>query len=216
VGKRVVITGSKRGSRTAWLFLRLIFSFYKGITPLFVHEASRRPKEFDALVISGGIDICPHLYGGTGSLICNEGRDRMELELLEIAIQRDLPVLGICRGMQLMNVYFGGKLHPDLTDLDLNYPHPNSPLPLNEIEILPTTKLRTILQSGSIRANALHHQAIASLGSGLRVNAYDRNRIIQGIEHEERFLIGVQWHPEYLPYSRTHRRLFRAFVDEIE
>ncbi|MRJ02900.1 MAG: gamma-glutamyl-gamma-aminobutyrate hydrolase family protein [Epsilonproteobacteria bacterium] len=215
MGKRVVVTGSKRGSRTAWLFLKLILSFYK-VRPLFVHEDSRSPTEFDALIISGGIDICPSLYNGEERGIpCNPKRDEKEMELLDRAVRQGLPVLGICRGMQLINVYFGGTLHPDITDLDLNRPHPNSPFPVNRISILPLTKLRAILQTSQIKVNALHHQAIASIAKPLRTSAVDENAIIQGIEHLDRFIIGVQWHPEYLPYSPIQRRLFKSLINEI-
>lgn len=214
MGQRVVVTGSYKKSRTAWLFLRLILGFY-GIKPIFVHEKSRLPTVFDALIISGGIDICPQSYGKSTPFPCNLARDAMELELLDIAVNKNLPVLGICRGMQLLNIYFGGTLHPDINDLDLNRPHPNSPFPINEIEILPLTKLRAIVQTSKLKANALHHQAIATLGAGLRINAKDSNGIIQGIEHSQNFIIGVQWHPEYLPYSPVHRRLFKSFLNQI-
>jgi len=214
VGQRVVVTGSRRGSKTAWLFLRLILSFYR-VEPLFVHERSKLPKRFDALIVSGGIDICPKTYGSTTEFPCNEARDEMELLLLDRALKENRPILGICRGMQLINVYFGGSLHHDIHALDLDFPHPRSPFPAIDVTIHPFTKLRAIFQTSHAKVNALHHQAIASLGEGLRVSATDANGIVQAIEHQERFVIGVQWHPEYMPYSPLQRRLFKSFVNEI-
>ena len=212
--RRVVVTGSIKGSRTAWLFLGFILRLYH-IRPIFVHPRRPLPKSFEGLIISGGVDICPKTYGHDEPFVCEEARDRMELELLQKAYDHNLPIFGICRGMQLINVFFGGTLHPDIHDLDLNRPHPNSPFPINTIEIIPKTRLHEILKTTRLKANALHHQAIETLGENLRISAKDSNDLIQAIEHTERFILGVQWHPEYLPYSPVHRRLFQAFTNSL-
>ncbi len=215
MGKRVVVTGSNKGSRTAFAFIKLILSFY-GVKPIFVTPKEKIPSRLDALLISGGVDICPDTYGGKESVArCEKERDNLELELMQRAFEVGAPIFGICRGMQLINVFFGGVLHPDIKDLDLNRPHPKSPFPVNDIEIVPKTRLHSIMQTSKIKANALHHQAVKSLGDGLRVNAKDANGLIQGIEYENRFIMGVQWHPEFMPYSLPQRRLFKSFVNEI-
>jgi len=202
--RRVVVTGSLKGSRTAWLFIGSILRFL-GLKPLFLHARKVIPREFDGLIISGGVDIGKE-----------KERDKLEREVLEIALKRGVPILGICRGMQLINLHFGGTLHQEIANLDLNQPHPNSPFPIHPIYILPSTRLYQILKQDRIKANALHHQAIDKLGEHLRINAKDINGIVQGIEHTQRFILGVQWHPEYLPYTPTHRKIFLAFKEEIE
>ena len=115
--------------------------------------------------------------------------------------------------MQLINVAFGGTLHPDLAAIDID--NPDTPLPLKHVHILEHTRLHTIVKRKSIRVNSLHHQAIDKLGENLRIAAYDDNRIIQAIEHETLPIIGVQWHPEYLPYSAIQRRIFGTFIQNL-
>ena len=211
----ILVTGSDRGSKTAWMFIKFILTLYKA-KPIFVSPKKRnRFLDFHGLIISGGIDIDPSTYGKHGvkvSYDSDKKRDEMELFYMEKAIEKNLPVLGICRGMQLINVFFEGTLHLDIHDLDLNFPHPKTPLPLKEIYIEPHSKLYNILMSEHIKANALHHQAVEKLGVGLRKSAYDKNRIIQAIEHESLDILGVQWHPEFMPYSKSSRKIFNHFI----
>lgn len=143
----------------------------------------------------------------------DQSRDALEFKLLEEALRLQRPVLGICRGCQLINVYLGGSLHQDIRNFYVETPHMTTVFPRKEIEVLPQTQLREILGTAACRVNALHYQAIAQIGKGLRVSAREVNPpIIQAIECPERFVIGVQWHPEYLFREQRQRRLFRALV----
>ena len=133
--------------------------------------------------------------------------------MLELANERHLPVLGICRGAQLLNVSRGGNLHDDITDMLARGKPMRTPLPRKKIIIEAGSQLAAIMGDESCRVNSLHHQAIDRLGDSMRVVARDSDNIVQAVEVvDERFQIGVQWHPEYLPQRRRHRQLFRALI----
>jgi putative glutamine amidotransferase len=223
MGKRefkVIITGSNSGSEWAWRFINFLISD-SNITTLFINQNSKViPSSFDGLVLSGGVDINPKLYSKTVHKSVKRvepKRDSMELKLLELAMKKSIPTLGICRGMQLINIFFGGSLIQDINDnLNLLYPHSNTFFPIKRINILKNTNLYNILGKSTIYVNAIHHQTIDSLGESLKVNSLDRNKIIEGFESSNKnFLIGVQWHPEYLPYKRDSRILFSSFKKAI-
>lgn len=140
-------------------------------------------------------------------------RDDLELKLLDEALQLNRPVLGICRGCQLINVHLGGNLHRDIRNFYVAPPHITTVFPRKEIEICPQTRLREILGVSSCQVNALHYQAIDRVGQGLAISARETNpNIIQAIEYPGRFVIGVQWHPEYLFREQRQRELFSALV----
>ncbi len=140
-------------------------------------------------------------------------RDALEMRLIHAAVLRRLPILGICRGCQLINVHFGGSLYQSLKGFYVEDPEVRTILPRKRIIVPPETKLAKVLGRHPRRVNALHRQAIAQLGRGLRVAARDRNSIVQAIEHEALpFVLGVQWHPEYLPQMREQRAIFCALV----
>ncbi len=144
----------------------------------------------------------------------DRARDGLELALLEKARAASLPVLGICRGAQLMNVAEGGTLLWNLKTLYVERPELRTVLPRRHVEIAEGTKLRRILGSSSLLVNSLHQHAVGQPGPGIRIVARERSGVAQAIEHAERaFWIGVQWHPEYLPQHARHQRLFRALVD---
>ncbi len=173
------------------------------------------PDDLDGLIVTGGSDINPALYGQPEGpwVEPDPVRDRFELAALEFARIRGLPVLGICRGAQLINVAAGGSLHGDLTELRRVTSNRRRLLPRKRVWIAPESRLRTILGGESVRVNSLHHQAVKDLGAGLSIVARDRDDIVQGIEATgERFLVGVQWHPEYLPWLAPQRALFRAVI----
>lgn len=141
-------------------------------------------------------------------------RDALETELINHALARQLPLLGICRGAQLINYVLGGTLHEDIHEFYEEAPLPRSIFPVKKVRLEADSLLQRILQRTATTVNALHHQAIDELGEHIRISGREENGLVQAIESDRQpFLIGVQWHPEYLPLERSQRRLFRALVD---
>lgn len=140
-------------------------------------------------------------------------RDELENGLLKQVLERQLPVLGICRGSQLINRFYGGDLHSDIAEFYEEEAIPRSVFPTKDILLEPGSQLARALEIQKCRINALHHQAIDRLGEGLRITAREPNGIVQAIEHEQlAFVIGVQWHPEYMVLHKVQRRLFRMLI----
>jgi putative glutamine amidotransferase len=165
--------------------------------------------------VTGGSDINPALYGHDDAPWSPPDviRDEFELAVLQLAELHELPVLGICRGAQLINVFLGGSLHTDITRLRKAAPNRSSILPVKWADIVPGSRLAGIIGSESLCVNSLHHQAVRTVGAGLQVVARDRDGLPQAVERDgDRFLIGVQWHPEYLAYRKRDRKLFRELV----
>ncbi len=169
----------------------------------------------DGLVVGGGDDIEPALYAGLddGTARYDRERDRFEVRALEAALQRDLPVLGICRGAQLLNVVLGGNLHQDVRPMRRHTSNRRTVLARKTVIVEDETRVRACLGSTRVRVNSLHHQAIDRLGEGMQVAARDLDDRVQAVEATgEPFRVGVQWHPEYLAYQPRQRRLFEAVV----
>jgi putative glutamine amidotransferase len=143
-------------------------------------------------------------------------RDALEKRLIRHALIYELPILGICRGAQLMNVELGGSLYKEITQFyNEETGNVRSILPRKEVRVLPGTRLRDILARDHCRVNALHDQSVRELGDGVALAAVESSGVIQAIEHPEHPLfIGVQWHPEYMPQSRTQQGLFSALVQK--
>jgi putative glutamine amidotransferase len=212
----VGVTGSDRGGRFMWACNRLALwragARAVRITPARPYDIAR----LDALVIGGGDDIEPSLYGieVTPAVRIDPERDRMELRTLDHARSRHMPVLGICRGSQMINVHEGGSLHRDIYEVYQDAPKLRTVLPRKRVEIAPDSRLRALL-CGQERCfvNALHHQSVDRLGIGIEVAARDESGIVQAIEARGRdFLIGVQWHPEFLVSDPCQQNLFRSLV----
>ena len=141
-------------------------------------------------------------------------RDQLEQDIIRHALEQKLPVLGICRGAQLMNVALGGSLHQTIghfyTEETSNI---RSILPRKTIAIAPDSGLHRILQTDSCMVNALHNQSINCLGQDIAISAAESNGVVQAIEKcDHPFFIGVQWHPEYMPQSTIQQRLFTGLV----
>ena len=144
-------------------------------------------------------------------------RDEMEFNLLQQAIEKGWPVLGICRGAQLINVHFGGTLHNDISNFYTEVPYMHTIWPKKKVSLAEGTTLAEILSFDQVWVNAMHHQAVDKRGENIRVAAKESNGIIQAIEHQANpFMIGVQWHPEYLPQIPAQRRIFRTLVDHAK
>lgn len=140
-------------------------------------------------------------------------RDHLEFQLIDQAVRKNLPLLGICRGAQLLNVYFRGTLHQDLGAFYCEEPNPSSLFPVKKVVIAPGSRLAAVLGVNTLRINALHHQAVNTPGRGIVIVAREANGVVQAIEsRQEDFVIGVQWHPEYLPQHPEQRRLFQSLV----
>ena len=188
------------------------------------HESELVESYLDGLngviVTGGAFDVDPTLFGARerhATVKLKEGRTDFELAMVQRALERDLPVLGICGGQQLLNVALGGTLvqHiPDEIDGALAHEQPNPRDEVgHEVSIVPDTLLARICGEASIAVNSAHHQAAAEVGPGVVVNAYAPDGVIEGIEAPKfAFCLGVQWHPEF-EISQADERIFAAFVE---
>ncbi len=215
----VGVTTSLGAGRYMWWFYLIALSL-TGIRPvrLSVRSDTKIVKDLDGLVIGGGDDISAEIYGGkpTPDIRIDPARDRLELDALEQASGRNIPVLGICRGAQMLNIYHGGTLHQDIYEVYKGMPHIRSPLPRKRVILEAGSSVNRIMGVESFRANSLHHQSIDRVGEGLSVSGTDQYGIVQAIEaNDSRFRIGVQWHPEFMIYRSAQRRLFKAFADAV-
>jgi putative glutamine amidotransferase len=209
------ITTSDYKSRIAWWFDW--FAVWRhGGRPLRLSPSRPLPAYLDGLIIGGGDDIQAHLYGGEVQLDVrvDPQRDELELELIERFVPQGKPVLGICRGAQLLNVHLGGTLDPDIYTTHEGLKRRRTVLPRKTVDIVADSQLHRILKVTWCRINSLHHQAVQQTGPGIEIVARDRDGLVQGIEsREHEFLIGVQWHPEWLIFNRPQQRLIHALVE---
>lgn len=210
------VTGPDRGGRAAWIFTRWALRRAGARAYRLTPSKPIASKPLQGLIIGGGDDIDPQRYGQVAKLSVSLDRKRDELEwrMLEQAVREDLPVLGICRGAQMLNVFHGGTLHQHLLEVIENLVLRRTVLPRKTIAIDPHSQLAKIMGGVTeLRVNSLHHQGVDRLAQGFCIAARDDVGIVQAIEHmENRFMLGVQWHPEYLPQSRTQQMLFAALA----
>jgi putative glutamine amidotransferase len=210
------VTGPDHGVPWAWWATRWQLRL-AGADARRLHAAAGFPGEDVAgFIIGGGNDIDPAIYGGDVSETrsVDPRRDEYELRMLELADEREIPVLGICRGSQLLNVQRGGSLFGDISERRVHTSNRGTLLPRKQVRVESESTLARFLGSESVRVNSLHHQAVRETGRDLTIVACDRDEIVQGIESTYGPLrLGVQWHPEYMPQRQPQRSLFRQFVD---
>jgi putative glutamine amidotransferase len=211
----VGVTGGLTRFPIAWWFIRYALRRAGAHSVRLTPESVPAFDSLDGVVISGGSDIDTSLYmpDSPERAPLDYERDQFEIEMLNCVLPTQKPVLGICRGAQLINVLMGGSLHVDLRKLRKHTSNRRTPLARKTLLIRPETKLSSILNVEKARINSLHHQAVDRLGDRLQVAGHDLDGIVQAIELPgERFLMGVQWHPEYLPMRPVQLRLFKSFV----
>lgn len=180
----------------------------------------------DGLLIPGGVDLCPSQYGEEVLPVCGRldpARDAVELQLTRWAIADKKPVLGLCRGEQVINVALGGSLYQDVgTQVAGAQMHEYYPTKgfarthlAHPVEVTAGTRLRDLLEEDSVPVNSMHHQAVKRLGDGLVASAFAPDGVIEAIEGTgDGFLVGVQWHPEmFEAHEPSTRHLFREFVN---
>lgn len=160
----------------------------------------------DGLVLSGGVDIGPEAYGADWppAQPVDEDRDRLEVELVREAVRRGIPVLGICRGMQMINVALGGTLHRHVAhdDVEARSEDTFDGVRRHVIPLRADSLVRRVMGRDSIEILCLHHQAPELIGAGLAVGARAVDGIVESVEGEgDGFLLGVLWHPEHMHES---------------
>ncbi len=184
-------------------------------------------ESLDALFLTGGVDVDPSQYGEPRHTSCDRSdpaRDWTEMTLIRWALADKKPILGVCRGIQIINVACGGSLYQHLAE---QYPDsikhdyfPTAESPARDylahsVTVKPTTRLHRSLGEAELLVNSMHHQGIKQLAPGLRASAFAPDGLIEGLESANgHYLVAVQWHPEELAEThQSQRRLFTDFLD---
>lgn len=211
----IAVTGPCKKLKVGWWATKFILWLCGARACYLTAETPALAKAADAVVIGGGDDIEPEHYGESGDAGAHydPARDALEMAVIKAAVQADVPILGICRGAQLINIVFGGGLYQDIRPLRDKTPNRNSAFVVKTATIEAGSKLQQILMASSVPINSLHSQAIKKIGQPLKIVARDADGFVQGFEHPDKeFLVGVQWHPEYLPYHSRQRSLFKKMI----
>lgn len=190
-----------------------------------IDDAKDRLSPFGALLLSGGDDVDPAHYGATvdGAVDMNPIGDRSDEAYLAAALELGLPVLGICRGIQIINVTLGGSLLQDIWGSSDNHPARNTgPDPVanademltrrHDVRLEPGSLIAKIFDAETIETNSLHHQAIERVAEDLVVTGRAGDGIIEVVEHRSQPLLAVQWHPEQMPPGE-HDAVFAWLVN---
>jgi len=186
----------------------------------------RALDHLDGVLVTGGnFDIDPKYYGEEPLKVLGEvkeSRTQFELELITLALEGDLPILGICGGEQAINIALGGSLYQDiLTQVPYAIEHEQrtpKQQSSHRIRVLPATKLHQIVRLDILDVNSTHHQAVKQPGRGLVINATSEDGVVEGIESTDHFFVlGVQWHPEFLVQrDSAQEKIYSAFISACQ
>lgn len=184
-----------------------------------INSAVKEALSCDGLLLPGGADIAPEMYGQTPIKECgkpNKIRDSAEPAILNSFLETGKPIFAICRGTQLLNVVTGGTLEQDIKSEQTckHMDFLSRSRSIHSIKIEKNSLLFDIVKSDNIDVNSMHHQVIDKVGNGFKVTAKSADGYVEAIELEDHpFCMGVQWHPEHMSKkSELQRRLFNAFV----
>lgn len=179
----------------------------------------------DGILFTGGNDVNPQHYGedpikGIGILDCE--RDEFEIKLYKKAVEKDIPILGLCRGAQVMNVAAGGKLYQDIyiqrQETNSHNYDTFGAFEYHNVEIINDSKLFEMLKVNELKTNSYHHQSVKEIAEGYKPTAFAKDGIIECIESENlTFAVGIQWHPEVM-YDKLsiYANIFRDFIKQCE
>lgn len=196
------------------------------ILPAELDEAELRQilEQTDGVLFTGGPDIHPFHFGEETQRFCGNvsvKRDAMELMLLKLAMEMKKPILGICRGIQLLNIALGGDIYQDIpSQFQEEFPIAHTQpfgyeIPSHTVNVVQGTLLAKLVQTDVLKVNSMHHQAVRNVAPGLTVSGHAPGGLVEAIELPGYpFLLGVQWHPEYLwEADEAIMRIFKGFVD---
>lgn len=188
--------------------------------PITQAQVDRILNSIDGLIFAGGGDINPSLYGGElhpTLYLMDQERDEFELALAHAVLQRDLPTLGICRGMQMLSVASGAALIPHVPDvygasIAHRLDHPRRPIH-HSVTLVPDSRIAQIMGNTEVTVMSWHHQAVQQVPPGWRSVAAASDGLVEAIERIERpWQTGLQWHPELSPEDPAHQQIFRSFI----
>lgn len=219
------ITSSDNRNMLMWLLTKFNVQIAGGVVRDIHPSQPNAFDECDGYIISGGEDIDPAMYAekNIAAHNVNPARDTLEKNIIEHAVNKQKPILGICRGAQMINVACGGSLHQNAQDYYKDFIPTNSLLGKifvrRLVNINADSLLHHLMHIKQAKVNSLHHQAIKELGNNLIIIAKTEGDMIQAIQNTDTpkpRILGVQWHPELMIFSKKQRAIFKWIVAEAD